>query len=504
MSNQLAPLSPVEVKAADLVRLAQFDLDWFAAICLPQMKLYKFPPFYHAAWKLMINALLQGKIKQDNRYGLGIPRGFIKTTLFKLLVAWAVAYSRFQFIVVFQATDAQAQNFLADVGDILDGPNFISLYGNWREQLSKDTLDTKVTHYQGRNLILRALGKGTAARGINMKHSRPDLMVFDDVQSKEESESLVEWATLKNWLDSTIEYLQDPSGCVRLAAGNMYPHENCFMRRLENSSRWKTFIVGAINDQGESLWEELHPIERLLDQYRAAQENGSEDQFRAELLNDRDVTSLSTLQLHKTKSEDELLQDLAPIAGFIIIDPSGSKDTSDNTEIGAFYVYEDDVILCHKFVSGRFTPEQTISKSLDLATEYGLTVIGVEDVAYQSTLSFWFNKTLTDLGAQDYFKVLMISPEGQAKNARILTALRQWERGQLVACGQAYQQLLTQARSFKPSTKKNIDDKLDVFAYAPRFWAKYSRQIPEPTMYQQLYTPELQHQAPARFSLPAY
>jgi hypothetical protein len=62
-------------------------------------------------------------------------------------------------------------------------------FGDWRLAVSNNTQTRKVFAYRGRSIILKAAGAGTGIRGITEKNRRPDLMIFDDIQSREDSES---------------------------------------------------------------------------------------------------------------------------------------------------------------------------------------------------------------------------------------------------------------------------------------------------------------------------
>jgi hypothetical protein len=60
------------------------------------------------------------------------------------------------------------------------------LFGDWSVGKIIDQQVKKVFGFRGRTIILKAAGAGTGIRGITEKNLRPDLMIFDDIQSEKD------------------------------------------------------------------------------------------------------------------------------------------------------------------------------------------------------------------------------------------------------------------------------------------------------------------------------
>ena len=169
------------------VDAAKKDLNFFAAISIPDIFLFPYPAIFLAIWQILQTAIERAKGKDF--LAIGIPRGFGKTILLKLYAVYIVLFTDRKFILVVCNTQTLAENFLADVADILDSANIIALFGNWRLTLDKDRLDQKKFSFRGRPVVLAALGAGSSLRGLNIKFVRPDCIIMDDMQSREQAES---------------------------------------------------------------------------------------------------------------------------------------------------------------------------------------------------------------------------------------------------------------------------------------------------------------------------
>ena len=84
----------------------------------PEEFILHFPPFY-----LTIFAILTAFKNKLERFALGIPRGFAKTTFIKLLCVWYILFSHKKFILIVGAAEDLAVNTLADICDFLSSPN---------------------------------------------------------------------------------------------------------------------------------------------------------------------------------------------------------------------------------------------------------------------------------------------------------------------------------------------------------------------------------------------
>lgn len=474
--NQQYSQPDVGVSRAEAVENSKNSLDFFAALCIPEVFKFLFPPVFLAVWQLLTTSALEPRGKK--RLALGIPRGFGKTLLLKLFVVWLISFTDRKFILVVCNTAGLAENFIADVADILSSLNFLRVFGDWRITLEKDTLELKKFSFKGRSITLAGLGAGSSLRGLNIKFVRPDVILMDDMQSREEAGSQVESIKSLTWMIGTLMKANDNNRCLHVFVGNMYPYEGSILRKLKVNPAWISFITGALLEDGESLWPALRSVEDILEELENDESLGHPEIFYSEVMNDEVAGSRSGVDFSKinmwSQGDEELL---TAEAGFVIIDPSLGKKTSDDVAIGAVLLYNGEPVLREVRI-GKFNPGQQVAESLRLCAKYGVSALVVENVAYQASLCYWIDVTCRQLGLHN-IRPLTISPGGRGKVPRILDMLKQ-----LVAAKQRIllhtsvrSQVTHQITYFDPLKTTNKDDLLDILAYLYKVIAEHKHKL---------------------------
>lgn len=474
-------MQQVTVSVQEVKAIAKTDLDFLAAVAAPEIFSKGFPSEYKAIWKMICDAALDTDEKFQH-FVLGLPRGFAKTTVIKLWGLWLIAYTNKRFILAVGSSSGKAESIIADIAYLLESDNVKAIFGSWTSDISKNTATKKVFVFQNKTVILGAIGAGGDPRGLNVAFTRPDVILMDDVQSRECAASKVQSEALRTWLFSTLYYTKSPESCIYVYIGNMYPGDDCIVEQLRKNPDWTSFIIGAILADGTSLWEDLHPIKSLLKGLRMAISNGTTHLFFAELLNDNSTVALTGFDQRRLKPWHPYYDINEPEAKFIVIDPSGKKKTSDPTAIGLFKVYEG-VPWLVKLARAILTPKETIRQTLSFGLEHGCQFVFVEDIAYQDSLLFWFDDICRTEGIRG-FTFLPINRGNKSKNVAIVAMLKQLQGTQLLGYTEkaepelgVHPSLITDvvfdALKFNPTTTNNSDDLLDILAYASTVYLQH-------------------------------
>lgn len=465
----MSEISAVGVSREEAISSCRKDLNFFAATCIPDVFEFLFPAVFLAVWQMLTDGAVK-KTSQD-RLAVGLPRGFGKTILLKLYVVWLVLFTDRKFILVICNTAALAENFISDVVDILSSPNIVRLFGDWRIGLTKDTQPLKKFVFAGRTVSIAALGSGSSLRGLNIKFVRPDAIIMDDMQSREEAESAVESAKGLTWMLGTLMKANNKARCQFVFLGNMYPFDGSILKKLKTNPAWYTFICGAILEDGNSIWPELRSVEDILDELENDTSMGHPEIFYSEVMNDDEAGNRAGIDITRINyfvdARPEIgEQPLIPEAGFIIIDPSVGKKKNDKVGIGAILIYNG-VPVVRKILVDAFNPQQQIEKSFELAAEFGLMVILVEATAYQATLVFWMDMYRRQRGLLG-LRVLEIYPGIAAKTTRIINMLKlvTADSKQLFIHPDVKSLFVHQVTHWNPLRSKNVDEVLDIAAYA--------------------------------------
>lgn len=467
----------IGASAEDIQQAAKYDLNFLAALIMPLVFKFYFPSVFLSVWTWLLSYVNVSRIFPQ--LALGLPRGFGKTTLMKIFIVYCILFTKKKFILVISAKASLAEAILSDVIDMLDEPNIKKVFGDWRLGSEKDTQAIKKFGFRGRNITLAGLGAETSLRGLNIKNERPDVMIFEDIQSRECADSQIQSEKLETWMIGTAMKAKSPHGCMFLFVANMYPTKHSILRKLKSNTKWFKFIAGGIiqdqtTKESTSLWEDLQPLEQLMSEFENDLASGHPEIFYSEVLNDENASQNNLVDLSKLPDSPYSEGDI-PGGNFIVIDPATDKLGSDEVSVGYFEVHNGYACLM-EVDEGRFSPGDTIRKALGYALKYNCRLIAVESNAYQYSLLYWFGFICEQLGIQGIEAVELYSGV-RSKNSRILEMFKALAKGELFIEDKAKAASFSQIISFSPMRTDNTDGILDLLTYANKVMEMYVEYI---------------------------
>lgn len=465
-------LQEVQVDAAEVQNAAKLDPDFLAALAMPEVFVYMWPPVFKAVWAWLLDAFTL--TRAFPKLALGLPRGFGKTTLVKLLVLYIILFTNRKFILIISATATHAENIISDISDMLDEINIRQAFGDWRAGVETDNAAVKKFGFRGRNIIIAGLGAGGSVRGLNLKNARPDVMIFEDIQTREQADSQVVSDDLYKWFLGTALKAKSPLGCLTLFVANMYPTPHSILKKLKHNPHWTKFIAGGLiydeNSEIISLWENLQPKAQLLAEYASDEAAGHPEIFYSEVLNDEHASVNNLLDFNKIPAFDLEDGDI-PQASYIIIDPSGDKVNSDAVSLGYFEVHNNRSYAM-ELVEGRFSPLETIRQALILCRKWNSVSVFIESNAYQATLKFWCDFVCKQMGIEG-ITFLEVYSGSRSKNSRILDMFKELAKGDIRLHPRTREQVRSQVNGFRPLKANNVDGILDLLGYATKIMVQY-------------------------------
>jgi hypothetical protein len=448
--------------------LAKGDLNFLAALAAPTLFKFFFPAVFISAWTWLLSYV--HKPRDFSKLALGLPRGFGKTTFVKFFIIYCILFTKKRYILVISATEKHAINIITDVCTMLASSNIIAVFGDYRLGSVSDTQAFKVFGFRSRTIMLEATGKCGAIRGTNRDNERPDVMIFEDIQTREEADSEAVSRSIEQWMLGTAMKAKSPAGCLYLFVANMYPTRFSILRKLKTNPSWTKFIVGGILSDGTSLWEDLQPIKQLLEEFQSDLDSGHPEIFYSEVLNDENANANSNIDLDKLPPYpfDPLEVSLGD---YIIIDPSNDRANSDYVSIGHFRLLSTrsgDIkpVLMH-LCEERLTPGDTIRKAYEFAFLYDVSLIAVEANAYQYSLLYWFNFIGQQIEAVG-IECVPIYSGSLSKATRILTMFKEYLKGEIYVHPDIKVQVHYQISQYKANRRDNVDGILDLLTYAGR------------------------------------
>ena len=458
--------------SSQVEQAAKESLDFLAALIMPVVFKYLFPPVFKSIWAWLLSYI--HKSRDFSQLAIGLPRGFGKTMLIKIFIIYCILFTKRKFILIICGTQTKANNIVSDIMGMLSENNVMKVFGDWRVGVINDRQELKRFGFRGRNIILAGAGASSDIRGVTLENERPDVMIFDDIQTREDADSEMISSKLETWMTGTAMKAKSPHGCLFIFIANMYPTKWSLLRKLKHNPTWTKFISGGILSSGESLWEELQPISQLLKEYENDLAMGHPEIFYSEVLNDENATVNNACDISKIPPYPYQDNDI-PGARFIVIDPSNDKINSDSVSIGYFEVHNGYPALRH-CIEGRFSPGDTIREALKLALANNCSLIAVESNAFQYSLLYWFGFITQQMGIIGIEPVEIYSGSS-SKNSRILGMFMQLLKGEIAVHPSCQASSFLQISQFNPLRRDNTDGILDLLTYAPKVMELYGTQL---------------------------
>jgi len=474
-------------QADDLSALFQFersqvidacrqDLNFLAPVAMPDTFEANFPPVLLLVWQL-VTAELEKQECAFPKLALGIPRGHAKTTLVKLLLVYAILFTERRYILIISSIESHAVNIIRDVISMLEEPNIVAVFGSWKAGVEIDKAELKKFFFQGRSIVLHGVGALGKVRGTNLGNARPDVMVFEDFQTREAAQSEVQSKALEGWMYATAMKAKSPKGCLYLFVANMYPTPHSILRKLKKNPKWVKFISGAILQDGSALWEEVHPIESLLEEFEHDTAAGQPEAFLAEVQNETNMAAFNrTIEIGKFFKRDIEAPEYVKQARFIVVDPATGKlqEGLDDLGIGYFETCTEAPLrpVAVDMILAPLTPYQAIITCLALCAKYQCRVIGCESNAYQSTYLFWFDHICQQLGITNLHFVEIYTND-QSKNARVRSVIKSFVAHEIETTEATHSAIIKQAVEYDFTKTKNKDEALDLCAMAQAMVKNY-------------------------------
>lgn len=488
-SPRLAPIDIGVLTAGmdreTIIRHCVTDLNFFSKFMMPEVCKLDYPPLLQAVWRSWVDGLvLTSQQRVEFKSATAIPRGFTKTTMVKLFIAYTVLFSRQSFVVVVGSTDANAQNIVADVMDLFNSSQVRSVFGNWDLSIKNNSAELRKFQWLGKTVILLPKGAVTKLRGLNIDNRRPEVIVMDDIESEEVARSEVESAKLASWVFNTLLPTFAADGGMALFVGNVYAYPGSMLNVLRKMRGWTKLILGAILSDGKPLWGALHSLRKMIQGYRDAVAAGQSRAWLAQYMNAvgeevHNAADLPAIHRHAVEAlmllgldvddPTELLQ--VADANYLIMDVATSKKGADDHALLVVSTYAGK-LFCVSAKVGVLTPQQAVSHSISMSLEANCPTVFLEDVGYQFSFKSWWDEKVMTAKLESVLEMLTVSPERTNKVDRIVGAIEALNEGEFFIHPNLFPQFKSEVTAFDPTKTNNTDNLLDAIHYAPLVWSK--------------------------------
>ncbi len=218
--------------------------------------------------------------KRGARFALAAPRMSAKSTFVSCIyVLWSICYAKEKYIILISDIQDQADKLLKHVKDELESNQF--LCESFPEAcLREDEARTKVwtkNKIETKNGVrVEAYGTFGKVRGQRHKQYRPTLIILDDIENDENTQSPRQMTDLDNWFNNAILLGNDRPNIVLVGTIHTY---GCLLAKYtqQNQTGWTKKIYKSIIQpaSNQPLWERWKAI------YKGEHSYGSDESDKA-------------------------------------------------------------------------------------------------------------------------------------------------------------------------------------------------------------------------------
>lgn len=353
---------------------------------------YLFMPEYFRAQSCDAQIEVIRRFFSDRDEYTALPRGFAKTTITQLCLAFTCAYHMDEFIPVIEKTHTEASEVLQGVRDVFDEQMTKKVYGNLIGKDKHGKLAEKMSDSQGDIYIngvrLRAVGFNKTIRGLKSKAWRPTRIIVDDVEedthigNPDQREKY-----MQNYLRGILPAL-DIDGTVKVTGTIL--HFDSLLYNLINQHDGKIYKAFDKEDPEHTLlWPQQWTYEKLMKKKEAMMDSGnSASAFFQEYLNEPIGEEDRYFQwdwiTQTYKEEDLKYKELNLYATLDVADTVSA--TSDYTGITVVAVDKEGNWYIRWVKRKRLDVKDLINTIFELWNMEGMRTIGIEKKSFEDQI----------------------------------------------------------------------------------------------------------------------
>lgn len=312
----------------------------FFSIYLPHYLEYAMAPFQHEMFRITEDERIQNAI-------IMAFRNSAKSTIVTLSYAlWSIlGHQQKKFVVIFSHTQAQAQQHLKNIKTELETNEMLRAdLGPFKEDVLWGQQGLVIPKYNARII---AVSTEQSIRGARHLNYRPDLIICDDIENREQMKTLEGRNKMEDWFMGEVIPLGDIKTRMMMV-GNL-THEDSLLMRLIQKAETGEYLATILkcpllDAEGVSAWPGKFPDQTAVEEYRrriGISENAWRREIMLEIIPDEDqVIRQDWISYYDTIPS---FSDETYAFSAIGADPAISrKDSADKTALVVAHVFIDD------------------------------------------------------------------------------------------------------------------------------------------------------------------
>lgn len=258
-----------------------------------------FPDIFYAAFSSLhdqifnlINEVCNTPSVRSRKIAIAAPRGIGKTSIARAVVMRAILFRMVRFVVYVSNSATSAELQTENIKrDLMSNAQVKAMFGNIKKAIDNvqsidETFSKSAWSAYGNTFVLPR-GAGQQVRGLNWNNNRPDLIIIDDLENKDEIMNPDNRMKLKNWFYSDLlktESRYNPNGTIVIYIDTI-KHEDSLLVELLDSPEWHSLTLSICDENYKSLDPNYMTDEEIKAEVDEHRRLGTLDAFYMERMN---------------------------------------------------------------------------------------------------------------------------------------------------------------------------------------------------------------------------
>jgi len=251
-------------------------------------KLY-FESIFSAPFSTLHDQIFELIDSGQNKIAIAAPRGIGKTSIARATATKAILYRLSNFIVYVSNSATMAEMQTENIKrDLLTNTIVKKLFGSIKLSDVEGADDTfsKLAWVAFGNTFVLPRGSGQQVRGLNWANYRPDFVVIDDLEDKEEVKNEEIRKKQREWFFSDLLKTEDKYGKpTTFIYIDTIKHEDSLLELLMESPEWASIRLSICDSNYNTMDENYMTTEEIKEEVEEHRAKGLMDLFYMERMN---------------------------------------------------------------------------------------------------------------------------------------------------------------------------------------------------------------------------
>ena len=249
-----------------------------------------FPDTFSAPFSILHDSIFNAVDSQNAKTAIAAPRGIGKTSIARAVASKGILFRDVHFIVYISNSATLAEMQTENIKrELLTNVIIKKLFGNLKTSDidgGGDDTFSKLAWVAFGNTFVLPRGSGQQVRGLNWANYRPELIIIDDLEDKNEIRNTELRKKQREWFFSDVLKTEDKYGKpAKFIYIDTIKHEDSLLELLMESPEWNSVRLSICDSDYNTKDENYMTTEEIKQEVEEHRKKGMMDLFYMERMN---------------------------------------------------------------------------------------------------------------------------------------------------------------------------------------------------------------------------